>query len=153
NRLICSRFPPRLRTKLMQLTSSGSLPLGTQHSLVTILMSDIRGFTELSAAIGAQRMSDMMNEYFPSLIDAIFDHNVTIERFLVDAIFAVFGSPEPDDKQQENAVRAAMAMQKVANRLNADRKARGAPTCGLGIGIDCGEVLHGFIGNAERIEF
>jgi adenylate cyclase len=153
NRLICSRFPPRLRTKLMQLTSSGSLPLGTQQSLVTVLISDIRGFTELSAEIGAQRMSDMLNEYFPQLIEAIFKYNGTIERFVGDAIFAVFGSPEPDDKQQENAVRAAVAMQEVVTGLNAVRKGRNAPTCGLGIGIDCGEVLHGFIGNADRIEF
>lgn len=153
NRLICSRFPPRLRTKLMQLTSSGSLPLGTQQSLVTVLISDIRGFTELSAEIGAQRMSDLLNEYFPPLIEAIFKYDGTIERFVGDAIFAVFGSPEPDDKQQENAVRAAVAMQEVANQLNAARKARNAPVCGIGIGIDCGEVLHGFIGNADRIEF
>ncbi len=153
NRLICSRFPPRLRTRLMQLTSTGALPIGTQQSLVTVLMSDIRGFTELSAEIGPQRMSDMLNEYFPPLIEVIFDHNGTIERFVGDAIFAVFGSPEPDDKQQENAIRAALAMQEVVNRLNAARKARGARTCALGIGIDCGEVLHGFIGNADRIEF
>jgi adenylate cyclase len=153
NRLLCSRFPPGLRTKLMQLTSSGSLPLGTQQSHVTVLISDIRGFTELSAEIGAQRMSDLLNEYFPPLIEAIFRYNGTIERFVGDAIFAVFGSPEPDDKQQENAVRAAVAMQQVVTGLNAARKARNAPTCGLGIGIDCGEVLHGFIGNADRIEF
>jgi Adenylate cyclase, family 3 (some proteins contain HAMP domain) len=153
NRLLCSRFPPRLRTKLMELTSTGALPMGTQQSLVTVLISDIRGFTELSAQIGPQRMSDMLNEYFPPLIEVIFDHNGTIERFVGDAIFAVFGSPEPDDKQQENALRAALAMQEVVNRLNAARRARGTPTCGLGIGIDCGEVLHGFIGNADRIEF
>jgi adenylate cyclase len=153
NRLICSRFPPRLRTKLMQLTSTGALPIGTQQSLVTVMISDIRGFTELSAQIGPQRMSDMLNEYFPPLIEVIFDHNGTIERFVGDAIFAVFGSPEPDDKQQENAVRAAVAMQQVMTGLNAARKARNARTCGVGIGIDCGEVLHGFIGNADRIEF
>ena len=92
-------------------------------------------------------------EVFPPLINAIFSQGGTIERFVGDAIFAVFGSPEPDDTQHEHAVRAALEMQQVIKELRESSEAQGADTCAIGIGIDCGEALHGFIGNAERMEY
>jgi len=153
NRLFSSRFPPRIREKLLQEASAGTLPIGTRRSPITALISDIRGFTKLTEQLGPQRMSDLLNEYFPPLIEAIFEYEGTIERFVGDAIFAVFGSPEPDALQHEHAVQAALKMQEEVTRLNATRAARGAATCAIGIGVDCGEALHGFIGNAERIEF
>jgi adenylate cyclase len=120
---------------------------------VTILISDIRGFTQLTSRLGAQRMSDLLNECFPPLIEAIFSQDGTIERFVGDAIFAVFGSPEPDDNQHEHAVRAALEMQEAIKTLSESREEREVETCALGIGIDCGEAMHGFIGNAERMEY
>jgi adenylate cyclase len=153
NRFFSSRFPPSVRDKLMNEASTGTLPIGTRRSQVTILISDIRGFTQLTSRLGAQRMSDLLNECFPPLIEAIFAHGGTIERFVGDAIFAVFGSPEPDDNQHENAVRAALEMQETIKLLAESREAREVETFSLGIGIDCGEALHGFIGNAERMEY
>jgi adenylate cyclase len=137
----------------MNEASTGTLPIGTRRSPVTILISDIRGFSQLTSRLGAQRMSDLLNECFPPLIEAIFSQGGTIERFVGDAIFAVFGSPEPDDNQHEHAVRAALEMQKTIKSLAETRAARDVETCTLGIGIDCGEALHGFIGNAERMEY
>lgn len=153
NRFFSSRFPPSVRKKLMTEASTGTLPIGTRRSQVTILISDIRGFTHLTSRLGAERMSDLLNECFPPLIEAIFAHGGTVERFVGDAIFAVFGSPEPDDNQHEHAVRAALEMQEVIKSLSDLRAAREVDTCALGIGIDCGEALHGFIGNAERMEY
>ncbi len=153
NRFFSSRFPPPVREKLMTEASTGTLPIGTRRSQVTILISDIRGFAQLTTRLGAQRMSDLLNECFPPLIEAIFSQGGTIERFVGDAIFAVFGSPEPDDLQHEHAVRAALEMQKVIKALGAARELREVETCTLGIGIDCGEAMHGFIGNAERMEY
>jgi adenylate cyclase len=142
-----------VRQKLTQDAISGMLVVGTRQSDITVLISDIRGFTELTARLGPQRMSDLLNEYFPPLIETIFTHGGTIEKFVGDAIFAVFGSPEPDDKQHEQAVRAALRMQAVMNEVSDARARRGAETCCIGIGIDCGKALHGFIGNAERMEY
>ncbi|MBV9210748.1 MAG: FHA domain-containing protein [Acidobacteria bacterium] len=153
NRFFSSRFSPSVRHKLMNEASSGTLAIGTRRSEVTILISDIRGFTQLTSRLGAQRMSDLLNECFPPLIEAIFEHGGTIERFVGDAIFAVFGSPEQDENQHEHAVRAALEMQAAMKALNESREAREAESCVLGIGIDCGEALHGFIGNAERMEY
>lgn len=153
NRFFSSRFPPLVRDKLMNEASTGTLPIGTRRSPVTILISDIRGFSQLTSRLGAQRMSDLLNECFPPLIEAIFSQGGTVERFVGDAIFAVFGSPEPDDNQHEHAVRAALKMQETIKSLSETRAARDVETCTLGIGIDCGEALHGFIGNAERMEY
>ncbi len=157
NRLFSSRFPPSVREDLMRQAADDSLPVGTRKSLVTILNSDIRQFTKLSEELGPRRMGDLLNEYFPPLIEAIFAYGGTVERFVGDGIFAVFGSPWLDDGQQENAVRAALEMQRAVREVNGIRERRRGQASkigiGIGIGIDCGEVLNGFIGNAERLEF
>lgn len=153
NRFFSSRFPPTVRDKLMREANAGTLPIGTRESQVTVVIADIRGFTELTSRLGAQRMSDLLNSLFPPLIDAIFAHGGTIERFVGDAIFAVFGSPEPDDNQHEHAVRAAQQMQATVTSVNEAADGRDDERCAMGIGIDSGEAIHGFIGNAERMEF
>jgi adenylate cyclase len=153
HRLFSNRFAPHLRHNLMRAAANGSLHIGTRQSHITVLISDIRGFTQLTARLGAQRTGDLLNEYFPPLVDAILAHNGAIEQFIGDAIFGVFGTPEPDNQQHENAVRAALAMQAASAAVMQSRLARGAETCEIGIGIHCGEALHGFIGNAERLQF
>ncbi len=70
-----------------------------------------------------------------------------------DAILVVFGSPEPDPKQYEHAVLTAVEMQAAAAKINQRRRAGGLPCAEPGIGIHCGEVVHGFVGSAERIEY
>ena len=153
NRLFSSRFPEKVRKVLLVQAAAGTLPIGTRRSLVTVLQSDIRGFTRLSEELGPQRLSDLLNAYFPPLIQAVLDFGGSAERTVGDAIFAVFGSPQSDSEQQEHAVCAAVAMQQAVADVSAFRLKRKQPICGIGIGIDCGEVLHGFIGNAESIEF
>jgi len=152
-RLFTSRFPPRVRENLLREAANGSLLLGTRQSHITVLTSDIRGFTQLTAQLGAQRARDLLDEYFPPLIEAVHAHQGTVERLVGDGVFAVFGSPEPDDQQQEHAVRAALAMQAATATIMKARAARKTGTCEIGIGIDCGEALHGFIGNAERLDY
>jgi adenylate cyclase len=153
NRMFASHFPVRARERLMREVSEGTLVVGTRRSSITILISDIRGFTKLTARLGARGTGDLLNEVFPRLIEVVLGHDGTIERFAGDAILAVFGSPEDDPRQHEKAVRAALAMQTAMAELNAARAARRKETCAIGIGIDCGEVLHGFIGDSERIQF
>jgi adenylate cyclase len=153
NRLFSSRFAPHLRRKLVNEAATGALSIGTRQSQITILMADIRGFTKLTAQLGARRTGDLLNEYFPLLFDTILAHNGTVEQVVGDAIFAVFGSPEPDTRQQEKAVRAALAMQAASAATMKSRLERKMETCEIGIGIHCGEALHGFIGNAERLEY
>jgi adenylate cyclase len=153
SRMISSRFSPDARARLMHDAVMGLLPLGTRKSHICVLVSDIRGFTKLTSEIGAQRASDLLNDFFPPLIDAIHANKGTIEKFAGDAIFAVFGSPDPDDQQHEHAVRAALAMKAAAAEVMRARAAKKLEVCEMGIGIECGEALHGFIGNANWLEF
>ena len=153
NRLFSSRFAPHLRRKLVNEAATGELAIGTRQSQITILMADIRGFTKLTVQLGARRTGDLLNEYFPLLFDTILAHSGTVEQVVGDAIFAVFGSPEPDNRQQENAVRAALAMQAASAASMKSRLERKMEICEIGIGVHCGEALHGFIGNAERLEY
>lgn len=150
---LLKNFSPKIRGKLMERARHGKLRPGGKKSEVTILYADIRGFTKMSAEKDAEDIMDILNAYFSILIPIICHYDGTIDKFIGDEILAVFGSPEPDAKQHEKAVRAAWEMQAAMNTLNGERKARGQVTCHIGIGIHCGEVLHGFIGSAERIEF
>lgn len=107
----------------------------------------------MSADRDAEDILDVLNTYFSPLIKSIFKYDGTIDKFIGDAILAVFGSPETDAAQHKKAVQAAWEMQAAVRALNAQRKAQGLVTCDIGIGIHCGEVLHGFIGSAEQVEF
>ena len=145
------QFSPKIAERL--LSQRGRLRLGGERSEVTILFSDIRGFTNLSKDMEPDDVVEMLNDYFAHLIPIIFTHDGTVDKYVGDAILTVFGSPEPDAKQHEKAVHAALAMQAAMIELNADRMKRGEVTWCIGIGVHCGEVLHGFIGAADRMEF
>jgi adenylate cyclase len=152
SRLLTS-FSPRIRTRLLEKARRGNLRPGGEKSEVTILFSDIRGFTRMSAGMEAEEVVEMLNAYFPALVEPIFRNDGSIDKFVGDAILAVFGSPEADARQHEKAVRAAIGMQEAMDEMNRMRQTRGEPTCGIGVGVHSGEVLHGFIGTAERMEF
>lgn len=150
---LLTNFSPRLRSKLVDKARHDRLQPGGEKSDVTLLMSDIRGFTKMTTGMDSAIVVEMLNEYFSVLVEVIFEYQGTVDKFIGDAILAVFGSPEPDDHQQQNAVRAALAMQDAMKRVNTARNKRGAVTCKLGIGLHHGEVLHGFIGSENRLEF
>jgi len=151
-RLLTS-FSSRIRNTLLDKARAGKLRLGGEKSEVALLCSDIRGFTRLAASMDSHEVVDMLNDYFRALTEAIFRNDGTIDKFLGDGILAVFGSPEVDPERHVKAVRAAYEMQQAVKEVNQARAARGEITCEMGIGLHCGEVLHGFIGSAERMEF
>jgi adenylate cyclase len=149
---LLTNFSPNIRDKLLSRAAHGRLRPGGEKSEVVILVSDIRGYTLLSAGMDTDDVVDLLNDYFSALTDAIFQHDGTIDKITGDAILAVFGCPEPDPMRHEKAVRAALAMQSVMADVSEHRKRRGQVTCAIGIGVHCGEVLHGFIGSHDRLE-
>jgi class 3 adenylate cyclase len=150
---LLTNFSPKVRTRLLQRARMGRLVLGGELSVVSILCSDIRGFTRLTADMSADDIVAMLNEYFTALVDCIFRHDGTVDKFVGDSILAVFGSPEADPKHHQKAVSAAIEMQQIMQRVSDKRAARGDVVCVLGIGIHAGEALHGFIGSPERMEY
>ncbi len=150
---LLANFSPKLRSTLLQKAQEGKLKPGGQKSQVTILLSDLRGFTRVSTGLPAETVVAMLNDYFSALVEVVFQYDGTVDKFMGDAILAVFGSPEIDPDHSMKAVRAAIGMQAAAERVNARRKEAGLPYCELGIGLHTGEVLHGFIGAEERLEY
>jgi adenylate cyclase len=149
---LLTNFSPKIRDTLLSRATHGRLRLGGERSEVVILESDIRGFTRLTSGMDTDDVMDLLNDYFSTLVEAIFKHDGTVDKITGDAILAVFGSPEPDPLRHEKAVRAALAMQSAMSEVTDKRKRRGQVTCTIGIGVHCGEVLHGFIGSNDRME-
>jgi len=145
------QFSPKVANHL--LTQRGRLRLGGRRSEVSILNSDIRGFTRLARDMDPDDVVEMLNDYLRVLVPIIFANNGTVDKFLGDGILAVFGSPESDPKHHENALRAAVEMQHALSKLNETRQLHDLPQRAFGIGIHCGEVIHGFVGTSDRMEF
>ena len=126
---------------------------------VTIVFSDIRGFTPISEKLGPLGLSVWLEEYMNSMSKAIIANGGLIRQFVGDAIMAVFGAPIPRDSQEaiskdaRSAIDAAVAMRGVMAELNRDWAARGQPTAGTRIGVHTGKVIACTIGTAVRLEY
>jgi adenylate cyclase len=142
---------PQLAERLTQY--QGPIRLGGEFRNATILFSDIRGFTKLSSRMQPEDVGEMIEDYFSRLVPVVSKNKGMIDKFVGDAIVAVFGSPIKDDEQHRHAIQTALEMQSAMREVNIDRQQRGKVTGELGIGIHCGEVVHGFIGSRERMEF
>jgi len=135
------------------LADPDALALGGRLQDVTVLMSDLRGFTALTERLGPQEMIELLNDYLGRMAVVIQDHGGTINEFIGDAILVLFGAPFERDDDPERAVRCAHAMQLALVELNRDNQARGLPALGMGIGLHCGQVVAGNIGSAEHAKY
>lgn len=137
---------PEVRDQLLQ----GELMLGGHEVEVTVLLSDIRGFTELCERMQPRDVVLTLNEYFTRMTDAVQRYGGYINNFVGDAMVVVFGAPRPDPHRVERALYAAVAMQRALADFNAERAAYGAPRLHMGIGLASGTALAGQIGSPER---
>lgn len=127
---------------------------GERRAPVTILQSDVRGFSELSAMIKSPIVMQMLNDVYEAFAPIIFHYGGTIGKHSGETLLAVFGSLEPDSQQWTKAVRAALEMQHAMKELAETWQKRDLPALAVGIGLDTGEVIHGFIGStSEQIEY
>jgi len=148
-------FARYVSTHVMEkiLNSETPLKLEGERRKVTILFSDIRQFTQLAENLPPEEVVHLLNEYFEVMIEAIFSHSGTLDKFIGDGIMAEFGAPLDDDQQEEHAIRAAIAMQKELEKLSAKWEKENKPRILMGIGIHTGDAVLGNIGSEKRIEY
>ncbi len=129
------------------------LELGGDLRRVTILMSDIRGFTTLSERLAPAQVVTLINRYLAAMTDIIMANQGTIDEFIGDAILAVFGAPQRRDDDADRAVQCALAMQAAMDDINALNKAEGLPEITTGIALNTGDVIAGNIGSERRSKY
>lgn len=134
------------------IADEGRVTMGGQRRYAVILMADIRNFTELSETMPPDRLIALLNEYFVEMVAAVNDHGGLVDKFIGDAIMAVFGIPETKDAERR-AYETAVAMRERLARLNERLADKGVPRLDNGIGIHAGEVTAGYLGSEERLEF
>jgi adenylate cyclase len=127
--------------------------LGGDRKEVSILFSDIRGYTTLTENLEAEEVVSMLNEYFESMVEAVFKHKGTLDKYIGDAIMAVFGSPLPLEEHAWMAVQTALEMRVRLHEFNQRRYTDDKPKIKIGIGINSDTVISGNIGSSKRMEF
>lgn len=127
--------------------------LGGALRPVSIMFADIRGFTAMSETAGAKATVALLNEYFEEVVRAVFKHHGVLDKYIGDAIMAVFGVPFAGSRDPQQCISAAVAMVRGLAMLNSRRNKRGAAPIQIGIGIETGEAVVGNIGCSRRMDF
>jgi adenylate cyclase len=121
---------------------------------VTILFSDIRGYTTLTENLGAAEVVSLLNQYFETMVEAVFNHEGTLDKFIGDALMAVFGAPLPlTENHAWRSVQSALDMRHRLAEFNRRRIIQAQPQINIGIGISSGEVVSGNIGSHKRMDY
>jgi adenylate cyclase len=136
-----------------RLLAGGSEALGGQSAVATILFSDIWGFTTIAEKLGAHDTVSLLNEYFTLMVDCIQREEGMLDKFIGDAIMAVFGIPVGHDDDADRALRTAIAMIRELSRWNRTRVAEGKSPVEIGIGLNTDTVVTGNIGSKKRMDY
>ncbi len=131
----------------------GQMPAAGQRMRVTVLFADIRGFTQMSERMLPEEVVSFLNTYLSRMVDAIFAHGGTLDKYMGDGIMAFFGAPVEQPDHAERAVKAALAMRQALAAFNDERIARAEAPITIGIGLHTGECVVGNIGTSVRLDY
>lgn len=130
-----------------------SIILDGEEREATVFFSDIRGFTTFSEKMPPRELVAMLREYFTVMVDAVFQYQGTVDKFIGDSIMAIFGAPTPQPNHAERAVRTALEMKRLLQEFNQNRLRLGKEPIRVGVGINTGSVVVGNIGSVQRLEY
>lgn len=135
------------------LKNPGAFSLGGTNQVVTILFSDIRGFTSMAETMPPETLIQLLNKYFSAMTPIVFKHYGLLDKYMGDGMMALFGVPQPQGDAAINAINAAIEMQQRVITLNYELKSEGLPEIAVGIGINTGKVTVGYIGSEQRTDY
>ncbi len=144
-----------LSPNLVEEVVSGRLDIkkGGESRFVTSMFADIRGFTAISEQITPQELVTLLNEYFELMVDVIFKYEGTLDKFVGDEIMALWGAPISKEDDSERAVLAALEMQTLLQRFNMNQAHKNEHQLHIGIGLNTGEVVAGYIGSTKSMSY
>ena len=144
-------FAPNVAAEIAQQT--GEVRLGGQKRPVVIFFSDIRGFTTMSETMSPDDIATLLTEYFTEMVELVFEHGGTLDKFMGDAMLALWGAPIVHEDDADRAMQCALDQLTALEKLNRKWKDEGRPELGVGFGINFGEVFAGNIGSDRRLEY
>jgi len=153
--LIKKMFGRYLSTEVMNslLENPSALELGGEKRKVTIMMTDLRGFTALSERLKPEQVVQMLNSYFEVMVDVVLKYNGTINEIIGDALLIIFGAPQEMSNRKQQAIACAIEMQNAMAEVNKENRAQGLPELEMGIGLNETEVIVGNIGSTKRSKY
>ena len=144
-------FAPNVAAQIAEQT--GAVQLGGQKRPVVIFFSDIRGFTAMSETMSPDDIATLLTEYFTEMVELVFEHGGTLDKFMGDAMLALWGAPIVHEDDADRAMQCALDQLTALEKLNRKWKDEGRPELGVGFGINFGEVFAGNIGSDRRLEY
>jgi adenylate cyclase len=130
-----------------------NLVLSGERRQVTVLFCDVRGFTPMSERLAPEEVVLLLNDFYTLMIETTFKYDGTLDKFLGDAVMAVFGAPMAHPDHSARAIRTALAMQEGITGLNERRARDGKEAISVGIGVSAGEAVAGTVGTEDRMEY
>ena len=144
-------FTPHLAARIAN--SPDAVKLGGDKRPVAVLFSDIRGFTALSETMNPDAMAKLLTEYFTEMVECVFRHGGTLDKFIGDAVMAQWGAPLGESDDVDRAMEAALDMMDALDKLNERWRGESRPELQIGIGLNFGEAFAGNIGSERRLEY
>lgn len=135
------------------IANPSALAMGGEKREVTILMTDLRGFTALSERLQPEQVVQMLNAYFEVMVDFVLNYNGTVNEIIGDALLIIFGAPQEMPNRTQQAVACAIEMQNAMTLVNAHNRASGLPKLEMGIALNEAEVIVGNIGSSKRSNY
>ncbi|HPH03403.1 MAG TPA: adenylate/guanylate cyclase domain-containing protein, partial [Spirochaetota bacterium] len=139
--------------EIAEVMLSGELKLGGDKKIVTVLFSDIRGFTTISEAHTPEEVVELLNEYLTLMTNIVEKHRGNVDKFVGDEIMALWGAPKSYGNDAIAAVKAALEMMEVLDRFNAERRAKNLIGIDIGIGLNTGDVIAANMGSENRMNY
>jgi adenylate cyclase len=144
-------FAPNVAAQIAQ--QEGAVTLGGDKRPVVIFFSDIRGFTPMSENMNPDEVAQLLTEYFTEMVEIVFEHSGSLDKFMGDAIMALWGAPIAHEDDADRAMQCAIDQLNALEKMNAKWREQGRPPIKIGIGINFGEVFAGNFGSDRRLEY